>query len=150
MKNKVITKKYIDANVLSEVAIYREIFNSQRYNYQIFTSHLAIGEAISNMILKKENIETINRFISIIKQHYEKGLLNIINSDFSNSHYSFFIDNTSLTGTDVVHLSLAIEEPQCTSFITCDSNFTNYNNLGKIIKNKFNRNFSIEKRQFKS
>jgi hypothetical protein len=102
------------------------------------------------MILKKENLETINRFISTIKQHCEKGLLHIINSDFSHFHYCFFIDNTSITETDAIHLSLAIEEPGCTSFITCDRNFTNYNNLGKIIKEQFNRNFHIEKREIEN
>lgn len=140
----------MDANVLSEPNIHREILNSKKYNYQIFTSHLAIGEAISNMILKQEKNEIINYFICIIKEHYRNGLIHIINSDFSHSHYCFFINNTSLTGTDAVHLSLAIEEPKCVSFITADSNFTNYKNLGKIIKNEFNRNFYIEKRNFEN
>jgi len=122
-------KWYYDACTLDDkLNTYAEIIN---YGHKSYTSHLAIGEACANCLLKAgktRDYELLDLFIDLLKKLRNLGVLEIVGNDGVDvllSKINEILPAFSIT--DSIHLATALRE-QCCIFRTTDKDFIGLTN----------------------
>lgn len=109
-------KWYYDACALDKTASWGEVLNKAPKKPII--SHLALGEAYGNCLLKGEDaLKNFLEFIGLIKK---TDLLNIVGNDNVDRYFNEIRGTFSLPITDALHLATALENG-CCIFKTRDS-----------------------------
>ena len=117
-------KWYYDACTLDDrLNTYAEMINSEHKSY---TSHLAIGEACANCLLKAgktRDYELLNLFIDLLKKLRNLGVLEVVGNDGVEVLLSKIKEILpAFSVTDSIHLATALRE-QCCIFRTIDNDF---------------------------
>ncbi len=148
-------EKYYDSNTLTIADCQKEIYNLSGTGFVGLTSHLAVGEAISNEILLDDDLGEgeiaykAEQFIRFLLEQKENGCLRFVGADGDKSAIRYLLDNTELSLSDAHHFAIAIKA-KCVSLISTDPDLYGLPR-GKIeaIKKLFGLDeFIIEKREF--
>ena len=117
-EKKLKERWYYDACVLDDRRVYEELINKHPPK-ESFISHLALGEALGNCLLK--GTEAASAFFELIEKF--QGLIRIIGNDNIDSELDVIKNDTSirLSITDSIHLATAFKN-QCIVFVTADKN----------------------------
>jgi len=115
-KESLKEKWYYDACVLDDRDVYSDIIN-KRPPKDSYISHLALGEAFGNCLLKSE--EAATAFFELISKL--QGYINIVGNDNIDHIFKSINEDPSirLSITDAIHLATAFKY-ECIVFVTAD------------------------------
>lgn len=127
-------KKYFDACALGNRASVVAIVNSHS-RAECITSHLAIGEALSNLIVKGESEEACKQFVMLIHTLHRERKLEIVQHDDVLVCCDTLLSDIKerlgrIDGTDAIHIAMAIKK-KCNEIVTSDQDIIG--NRGKLI-----------------
>lgn len=104
-------KWYYDSNTLDKLESYREIINKNN-PHQSLISHLSVGEAYANSILKGE--AAAETFLELFSKMRQSKFIEIVKNDGSDGLFDDIRDTFKrLSVTDALHLATAIENGCC-------------------------------------
>jgi predicted nucleic acid-binding protein len=127
---------YYDACVLQKDSdIHPDIVNDNpKQGILSVTSHLALGEALGNILLKDKN--QFDAFLNLIARYNKAGLLEIEGNDGIEKQMEKISEHgLELSFSDRVHLATALKAG-CEQLHTCDGDFSygpaKYHTLGAV------------------
>jgi len=114
---------YYDACALKkDPKIHAQIINDNpKQNIMSVTSHLALGEALGNVLFKKK--EQVDAFTGLIQSYCEAGLLVVKDNDSIEEHLLKIKEHRfEMNFSDSVHLATALKNG-CEQLHTSDGDF---------------------------